>query len=127
MLVTTEMNNKLITIGFLNVCSLRGKVEEVGRFMSSRGITVFGVAETWLKPSIGDGELTIAHYNLHRKDRLHRHGGGVCIYYHESLAVQRRADLESDDLEVLWLDVGGSSSCLRIGCGYRPPHMPQTY
>ena len=127
MLVTTEMNNKLITIGFLNVCSLRGKVEEVGRFMASRGITVFGVAETWLKPSIGDGELTIAHYNLHRKDRLHRHGGGVCIYYHESLAVQRRADLESDDLEVLWLDVGGSSSCLRIGCGYRPPHMPQTY
>ena len=28
---------------------------------------------------------------------------------------------------MLSLDVGGSSSCARIGCGYRPPHMPQTY
>ena len=79
--------------------------------MSSRGITVFGIAETWLRPSISDGELAIDHYNLLRKDRLHRHGGGVCVYYHESLGVQCRTDLESDDLEILWLDVCGSSSC----------------
>ena len=85
------------------------------------------LSSTWLKPSIFDGELAIDYYNLLRKDRLHRHGGGVCVYYHESLGVQRRTDLESDDLEILWLDVGGSSSCVRIGCGCRPPHMPQPY
>ena len=123
----TKMDSKLITFGFLNVCSLRDKVDEVGRLMSSRGITVFGIAETWPRPSISDGELAIYHYNLLRKDRLHQHGGGMCVYYHESLGVQCRTDLESDDLEILWLDVGGSSRCVCIGCGYRPPHMPQTY
>ena len=51
----------------------------------------------------------------------------MCVYYHESLNVQRRTDVESDDLKMLWLDVGGSSSCARIGCGYRPPQMPQNY
>ena len=94
--------------------------------MSSRGTTVFGIAETWLKPSISDGELAIHHYNSLQKDRLHRHGGGLYVYYHESLGVQRRIDLESDNLEILWLDVGGSSSCVRVSCGYRPPPMPQT-
>ena len=87
-------------------------------------INVFGIAKTWLEPSISDGELAIDHYNWLRKDRLHRHGGGVCVCYHESLRVQRRTDLESDDLEIRWPDVG---SCVGIGCGYRPPHMPQTY
>ena len=123
----TKMDSNLITVDFLNVCSLRDNGDEVGRLMSSRGISVFGIAETWLRPSISDRELAIDHYNLLRKDHLHRHGGGVCVYYHESLGVQCRTDLESDDLEILWLDVGGSSSCVCIGCGYRPPHMPQTY
>ena len=30
-------------------------------------------------------------------------------------------------MDILWLDVGGSSSCVRIVCGYKPLHMPQTY
>ena len=121
------MTSALTTIGFLNVCSLRGKVREVADFLSSRGVDVFGLAETWLKPSISEGELEVSHYNLFRKDRLHRHGGGVCVYCHESLSVRRRTDLESDALEIMWLDIGNSRTCIRIGCGYRPPHMTQAY
>ena len=67
------MISALTTVGFLNVCSLRGKVAEVTDFMSSRGVEVFGLAETWLKPSIPDGELAISNYNLFRKDRVHRY------------------------------------------------------
>ena len=73
------MDSNLITVGFLNVCSLRDKVNEVGRLMSSQGITVFDIAQTLLRPSISDGELAIDHYNLLRKDHLHRHGRGVCV------------------------------------------------
>ena len=111
------MTSALTTIGFLNVCSLRGKVREVADFLSSLGVDVFGLAETWLKPSISEGELEVSHYNLFRKDRLHRHGGGVCVYCHESLSVRRRTDLESDALEIMWLDIGNSRTCIRIGCG----------
>ena len=121
------MISAMTAVGFLNVCSLRGKVAEVTDFMSSRGVEVFGLAETWLKPSIPDGELAINNYNLFRKDRVHRHGSGVCVYCHESLSVRRRKDLESDMLEIIWLDIGSSHACIRIRCGYRPPNMTQAY
>ena len=49
------------------------------------------------------------------------------MYCHESLSVRRRKDLESDMLDIIWLDIGSSHACIRIGCGYRPPNMTQAY
>lgn len=117
----------LLAVGFLNVCSLRGKAGEIAEIIAKRGISIFAVAETWLKPSISDGELAINHFNLFRKDRINRHGGGVCLYCHETLNVRRRHDLESDSLEIMWLDVNIPGECIRFGCGYRPPNMLQAY
>ena len=93
--------------------------------MSSRGIHILAMEETWLKPDISDGEVHI-HYRLFRKDRVHRQGGGVGIFCHESLVVRRRTDLESD-LEVLWLEVMCNGGPVLIGCVYRPPNQPPTY
>ena len=84
------------------------------------------MAETWLKPSISDGELLIPHYKLFRKDRAGR-GGGAGFYCHESLAIRRRSDLESTDLELIWIDVGSGEHTCRVGCGYRPPNMSRAY
>lgn len=116
----------MLTISFLNVCSIRRKKSEVQNFLSSRGVHVFGMAETWLKPDISDGELAIPNYKLFRKDRIGRHGGGVGIYCHESLTVKTRSDLDST-LEVLWLEVATPTGTTLIGCGYRPPDMPVSY
>ena len=121
------MISALTTVGFLNVCSLRGKVAEVTDLMSSRGVEVFGLAASWLKPSIPDGELAINNYNLFRKDRVHRHCGSVCVYCHKLPSVRRRKDLESDMFEIIWLGIGSSHASIRIGCGYRPPNMTQAY
>ena len=112
----------VLTTAFLNVCSLRRKVSEVPEFVSSRGIHLLGIAETWLKPDISGGEVAIPHFKLFRKDRPDRPGGGVAVYCHESLAVRHRFDLESE-LELLWLEVAvtGHDSHV-IGCCYRPPN-----
>ena len=58
------------TISFLNVCSVVRKTREVKDLLSTRGIHVLGLAETWLKPSVSDGEVAIPNYTMHRKDRV---------------------------------------------------------
>lgn len=116
-----------IATAFLNICSLRGKISELVNFMSTRGVQLMGIAETWLKPTIGDGELSIPHFRLLRKDRLGQHGGGVGLFYHESVHVRRRPDLECDELELLWVQLGDGANSVVLGCGYRPPNKPQSY
>ena len=95
--------------------------------MSSRGIHVLGLAETWLKPNVSDGEVLIPHYTIYRKDRFGQHGGGVAMYCHDSLHVRRRHDLEADHLEVMWLELGSGHQTLLLGCLYRPPNKPVAY
>lgn len=124
---TAVTSSSLATIAFLNVCSIQRKVTEVQSFLSSRGVHVLGVAETWLKPSIADGELLIPHYKLFRKDREAQHGGGIAVYCHDSLQIRRRTDLESPALELMWIDIGTGNSVIRLGCGYRPPNKPVSY
>lgn len=117
-----------LTTSFLNVCSLRRKSREVQEYLSTRGIHLLGVAETWLDSSIADGEVTIPHYQLHRKDRSGQQGGGVAFYCHDSVIARRRPDLEMPDLEVLWLEVGSHKATnTLIGCCYRPPDRPSAY
>ena len=115
-----------LTVSFINVCSLRRKVAEVSQFVSSRGIHVLGVAETWLNDTICDGEIAIPHFQLFRRDRDH-HGGGVAFYCHESLHVHRRRDLENANLELIWIEIQAPGSKSILGCGYRPPSQTMDY
>ena len=110
----------------LTSLTLKTNIHEIQLFFATRGIHILGMAETWLKPSISDGELLIPHYKLFRKDRAGR-GGGVGFYCHESLAIRRGSDLESTDLELIWIDVGSGEHTCRVGCGYRPPNMSRAY
>lgn len=116
-----------LNVAFLNVCSLRYKVEEVQQFLAARGIAVLALAETWLKPDITDGELVIPNYRLYRKDRLGQQGGGVAIYYHNTLQVRRRRDLEDDALEVLWIEIKAGKDDVLLGSCYRAPDQPAAY
>lgn len=115
-----------LSVAFLNVCSLRRKTKEVEAFLSTRGIQVFGMAETWLTPAITDGELEIPHYKLYRKDRIGQTGGGVGIYCHDSVVARRRQDLETD-IELLWLEITGLKESMLVGCCYRPPNQLADY
>ena len=78
-----------LNIAHLNVCSLRRKTREVQDLMTRRGVHMMCTSEAWLDSTIMSGELSIPHFQLHRLDRLEGRGGGVAIYSHESLLVQR--------------------------------------
>ena len=110
-----------LKVAFLNVCSLRRKVREVRNLIENNGIHIMCIAESWLDRSVTDGELSIPFFRLYRRDRPDGVGGGVCIYCHESVSVLRRPDLESDMLELLWLEVHEKKGKRLLGCYYRPP------
>ena len=113
-------NPQQLPISFLHVCSLTREVTEVQQLITSCGIKLMCLAETWLSSNVDDGEVSIPNLAIHRRDRGQR-GGGVAIHSHDSHLVRRCTELESEHLEVIWLEVFQDRKSYMFGCCYRPP------
>lgn len=95
-----------LKIFHLNVRSLNGKIDELRSILStlSYGIHLLTLSETWLSSDIVDSEIDIVGYKLYRTDRKIR-GRGVAVYVRDDICTIRRVDLESPDVEPIWLQV----------------------
>ena len=98
--VTKSRLPKLVLI---NARSLLPKVDELIANLSVNSVNLVAVTETWLNDDIEDNLVSIRGYNIFRRDRPHRRGGGVCVHLSEHIHAKRRIDLESDNFECLWL------------------------
>ena len=81
------------------------------------------LTETFGSAKVPDSFYFIPGFQLHRKDRIGRSGGGILAFVNSSLQVKRREDLEETDLECLWLETCPfkSKRPLLIAGVYRPP------
>ena len=71
--------------------------------------------------------IHIPGYQTYRKYR-NRKGGGIVVYAAENLKVNRRKDIEHEDLEMVWLEVRHKSSRRAlIGVVYRPPNSDTSF
>ena len=82
---------------------------------------VFRVTETHLNNEIIDGEIDIEDYNLIRRDRPGRQGGGCVINYRKSLKAIHGPDLEDEQVEGICTHVKADSRDILVGTIYRPP------
>ena len=64
---------------------------------------IIAVTETSLTTAVSDDDINLENYKVYRKDRQGR-GGGVCIFVNTLLPC-RRSDLETDNLEDVWIEV----------------------
>ncbi|CAB3991987.1 Hypothetical predicted protein [Paramuricea clavata] len=106
-----------------NICSLLRKMDELRLMISElkSGIHILTLSETWLAENISDAEIEIAGYRTFRKDRCSK-GGGIVAYVRNDLAVVKRTDLETVDVEGLWLEISlPKSHGFLVGVFYRPP------
>ena len=105
-----------------NICHISNKLDELAHLLLHGNIDILGLQETFLNSNTLDSVLQVNGFNFFRKDRG-ANGGGILVYIRNSLKVLRRSDLESDDCEMLWLQLfeRKHSAISLIGFIYRPP------
>ena len=62
-----------------------------------------------------------------RKDRVGRQGGGVGIYAANYIGVTRMYQLESPELELMWVNVKAGNNKVLLGVCYRPPNSAANF
>ena len=106
--------------------SIVPKIDEIFYSLNSQNIDIALFTEIWLKNTIPNEVINIVGYHLYRRDRINCMHGGVCMFVKDSIISQELTELQSDEHEVLWLNVRprrlprGFSSII-IAVVYHPP------
>lgn len=87
-----------------------------------RNFNIICITETWLHAGITDDEIAMSDFKLYRRDRTGDAHGGVCVYVDQNYHSKRRADLEMNNIECIWLEITIQHRKLLIGTFYRPPN-----
>lgn len=64
----------------LNINQLTTHIDELRILLADNDIDIVSINETKLNESIRDHEVHISGYEIIRRDRLTKSGGGVCFY-----------------------------------------------
>ena len=64
----------------LNINQLTTHIDELRILLANNDIDIVSINETKLNESIRDHEVHISGYEIIRRDRLTKSGGGVCFY-----------------------------------------------
>ncbi|MCG8045972.1 MAG: endonuclease/exonuclease/phosphatase family protein, partial [Candidatus Thiodiazotropha endolucinida] len=101
----------------LNTRSIRNKLDYLSNVVDSFQIACF--SETHLDADINSNNLTLEGFDEPlRKDRT-RNGGGIMIYISSLLQYNRRHDLESPQIETIWVEIKLKDRNLLLCCLYR--------
>ena len=115
-------NLRGLKIASLNINSLLRHVDELRLMLSDSEIDVFDINESKIDNTVKDSEISIPGYNMIRRDR-NRFGGGVVVYIREIHSFCERKDLNSDDLEMICIEICKTRSRpFLISAWYRPPN-----
>jgi hypothetical protein len=77
----------MLTMSYVNAQSISNlsHLLTVKNLLYNKCIDLFFITETWLNDMDSDDYLKIEGYNIIRKDRVGKRGGGVCIYIKQTL------------------------------------------
>ncbi|MEW8548183.1 MAG: endonuclease/exonuclease/phosphatase family protein, partial [Candidatus Thiodiazotropha sp.] len=116
------LKNKGLHFCHLNIHYIYPKLDEIKALLHYQtNIDFLCLCETFLHEEFSDHELKINGYNFIRKDRQ-GNGGGLIIYIKSNLSFLHRTDLETNDLENIWIEVkSNKQKSFLIGYYYRQP------
>ena len=121
------MSTKKLRFGCMNIAHLPNKVHDVNVFINkTQPFHIFGISETHCQSNIPNTLLHIPNFHVIRRDMSKSSPGttGLAVYIHNSVKkyVRRRPDLESDQVECIWLELKTPQTRnLLIGNLYRNP------
>ena len=88
----------------LSIASLPKHIEELRSQLTEKSLDILSKNETRLDNTINDGLINLNEYDVVRKDRS-RMGGGVAIYFRDSMNTINRNELVQDSLEAFCVEV----------------------
>ena len=97
-----SLSCRSLSLVSLNYRSLLPCIDELRSIFKEPNPGIIAISKTWLDDSVADHKIHIAGYNIIRKDRQFRRGGGCAIYFAEGIKLKHRQDLEHNEYEVLW-------------------------
>ena len=124
------LKKKGFKMGHLNVQGIPNKMEQVDLLLNSseNDIQLLGLSESKLNANHTSDFFKIRNYQLFRKDRIvsadrPEQGGGIIVYVKDEIKCERRYDLESVDIECVWLEIfQQKSKSFLVGIMYRHPN-----
>ena len=100
-LPVTQSKTSIPSLLLSNVCHIGNKVDELQGVAEMNNASIAVVTESWLTSETPSSSISIGEYNIYRKDRNNRQGGGVVVYVKNYLRSKRLSDLENEDKDVL--------------------------
>lgn len=116
---------------FLKVChvncqSLYAHLDEFIYFFGRKNYHIICLSETWLRREMPDSMKHLPGYRIVRHDRLGKLGGGVAIYYRESLSLnilELSLAIYYNRAEYIIAEITSKGNTkILLGVVYRPPH-----
>ena len=122
---STLSSPSVLNILHLNVRSIRHKLECISDISDDYDVLCF--SETHLDDTINSPDILLEGFNTpFRRDRTCR-GGGLLVYVSSSFVSTRRLDLESPDIESVWIELVNQPSNFLICTFYRPPNTQRCH
>ena len=109
-----------ITVGHTNVPELHKNLPQVKLLLFHTGLDVLAVLETHLSPDVESYEIAIHGHQIQRRDRLGKTGGGVAVYFKDTLDCISILKYDHCDIEATWLECKVKYQRLLIDGIYRP-------
>jgi len=105
--VRFTFNENGLHVVHINIQHLLPNLDEIYKcHLSNQSlIDIFGMVETFLHSDVDDNSLRIKHFKFERSDRLQKRGGGILVYIKNNIIYRRRYDLESKEIESIWLEI----------------------
>lgn len=121
-----SFSTKGLHIANLNIRHILPKFDELEITMrTENGSDILGICETFLDQTVSDDQLKLNGFDFFRKDRnetQNKSGGGIILYFRNTLNCKRRAEFEISKIETIWSEITFPKSKPFLICTlYRPP------
>lgn len=121
-----RFNNKF-TAAHLNVRSLPKNIGEFSEIINKTNFDVVAVSETWLTKNTPKDRYTLDNFNIFRRDRSNKRGGGCALFcrnHYQAKIIKTPCDKEIP--EMLWLEVKVANKNVAVGVLYKQPKIPHS-
>ena len=124
----SDLVNNALTISFLNVRSIIGKLPDIEADISLTNASILGFCETWLSPSQDSPQVRDSHIVLRCDRTIDNNLGGVMLSVPHSMSPRNIIKINRNGIEILVTTLLLSDNLnVQIALLYRSPNVSAEY